>query len=173
MPPFRIPAGLIGLALAGALSACGATPAVSTTAATATAVPTTSTTAATATAVPTTSTDSQETVVTTASGLKYVEITPGTGAAPKVGDMVSVHYKGTLENGTIFDSSYDRGQPIDFALGRGMVIPGWDEGIALMRKGGKAKLIIPPNLAYGAGGAGGVIPPNATLIFEVELVDIK
>ncbi|MEI7772772.1 MAG: FKBP-type peptidyl-prolyl cis-trans isomerase, partial [Chloroflexales bacterium] len=129
------------------------------------------------TAAPTTSSagaaGSEENAVTTASGLKYIEITPGTGPAPKVGDLVSVHYKGTLENGTVFDSSYDRGQPIKFALGQKMVIPGWDEGIGLMHKGGKAKLIIPPNLGYGAQGAGGVIPPNATLIFEVELVDIQ
>ena len=181
MSPSRIPASLIGLALAGTLSACGAGPTASSTA---TVVPTSVATAiaptANATAAPTTSAaavptsaNNQENVVTTASGLKYIEITPGTGNAPKVGDMVSVHYRGTLENGTVFDSSYERNQPIQFALGRRMVIPGWDEGIALMRKGGKAKLIIPPNLAYGTSGAGGVIPPNATLTFEVELVDIK
>lgn len=185
MIPSRIPAGMIGLALAGALSACGAGPTASSTA---TVVPTSAataiapTSAATAASIaptnatsiaPTASANNQENVVTTASGLKYIEITPGTGSAPKVGDMVSVHYRGTLENGTVFDSSYERNQPIQFALGQRMVIPGWDEGIALMRKGGKAKLIIPPNLAYGASGAGGVIPPNATLTFEVELVDIK
>ncbi|MBX0330621.1 FKBP-type peptidyl-prolyl cis-trans isomerase [Oscillochloris sp. ZM17-4] len=111
--------------------------------------------------------------MTTASGLTYIEIAPGAGDAPKTGDVVSVHYRGTLADGKVFDSSYERGQPIQFALGRGMVIPGWDEGIGLMRKGGKAKLIIPPNLGYGAQGAGGVIPPNATLTFEVELVDIQ
>ncbi len=184
MIPSRIPAGLIGLALAGALSACGAGPTASSTA---TAVPTSAATAAavaptsaatadpiaSTSAVTTAPTSNQENVVTTASGLKYIEITLGTGSAPKVGDMVSVHYRGTLENGTVFDSSYERNQPIQFAIGQRMVIPGWDEGIALMRKGGKAKLIIPPNLAYGASGAGGVIPPNATLTFEVELVDIK
>jgi peptidylprolyl isomerase len=116
---------------------------------------------------------SEENAVTTASGLRYIEVAPGTGAAPVAGDVVSVHYKGTLESGKVFDSSYDRGQPIQFTLGKGMVIKGWDEGIALMHKGGKARLVIPPDLAYGAQGAGGVIPPNATLTFEVELVDIK
>ena len=116
---------------------------------------------------------SQERVVTTPSGLQFIEIVPGTGDAPKPGDVVDVHYRGTLADGTQFDSSYSRGDPIQFVLGAKAVIAGWDEGIALMRKGGKAKLIIPPNLAYGAKGAGGVIPPNATLTFEVELVDIR
>jgi peptidylprolyl isomerase len=108
--------------------------------------------------------------VTTASGLKYVVVEEGTGATPKPGDLVKVHYTGTLEDGTKFDSSRDRGEPIEFVLGRGQVIPGWDEGIGLMKVGGKAKLIIPPDLAYGEQGAGGVIPPNATLNFDVELV---
>lgn len=108
--------------------------------------------------------------VTTASGLKYVVVEEGTGATPKPGDLVKVHYTGTLEDGTKFDSSLDRGEPIEFILGRGQVIPGWDEGIGLMKVGGKAKLIIPPDLAYGEQGAGGVIPPNATLNFDVELV---
>lgn len=111
--------------------------------------------------------------MTTASGLQYSEVSAGTGDAPIAGDIVSVHYTGTLTNGVVFDSSYGRGQPIQFPLGQGQVIPGWDEGIGLMKKGGKAKLTIPPNLAYGAQGAGGVIPPNATLIFDVELVDIR
>jgi peptidylprolyl isomerase len=111
--------------------------------------------------------------VTTSTGLQYTEISAGSGASAKAGDVVSVHYTGTLADGTKFDSSYDRGQPITFQLGRGMVIPGWDEGIALMREGGKAKLVIPPALAYGSAGAGGVIPPNATLTFEVELVSIQ
>jgi peptidylprolyl isomerase len=115
---------------------------------------------------------SGEEALTTPSGLQYTEIQPGDGPAPQPGDVVSVHYRGTLEDGTEFDSSYSRGEPINFSLGTGMVIPGWDEGIGLMRVGGKAKLVIPPELAYGEQGAGEVIPPNATLIFDVELVDI-
>jgi peptidylprolyl isomerase len=115
---------------------------------------------------------SKEEGIVTDSGLRYIEIEEGTGPAPQPGDVVAVHYRGTLEDGTEFDNSYDRGEPIQFALGQGRVIPGWDEGIALMKKGGKAKLVIPPELAYGAQGAGGVIPPNATLTFEVELVNI-
>jgi peptidylprolyl isomerase len=111
--------------------------------------------------------------VTTESGLQYIEIEKGDGPAPQAGQVVAVHYRGTLEDGTEFDNSYDRGQPFAFALGRGMVIPGWDEGIALMKVGGKARLIIPPDLAYGERGVGNVIPPNATLIFEVELVSIQ
>ena len=100
-------------------------------------------------------------------------IKEGEGAQAKEGNTVSVHYTGKLADGTKFDSSLDRGEPIEFPLGQGRVIPGWDEGIALLKTGGKATFIIPPNLAYGARGAGGVIPPNATLIFEVELVSIK
>ncbi|MEZ4868807.1 MAG: FKBP-type peptidyl-prolyl cis-trans isomerase [Caldilineaceae bacterium] len=111
-------------------------------------------------------------IVTTASGLQYQELQAGTGPAPQPGDIVSVHYTGKLTDGTKFDSSLDRGQPFQFPLGAGRVIKGWDEGIALMKKGGKAILTIPPELGYGARGAGGVIPPNATLVFEVELVDI-
>jgi peptidylprolyl isomerase len=110
---------------------------------------------------------------TTATGLKYIILTEGTGPAPQKGDIVKVHYTGTLEDGTKFDSSYDRQEPIAFPLGMGQVIPGWDEGIALLHVGDKAKLVIPADLAYGTQGAGGVIPPNATLIFEVELVDIS
>jgi peptidylprolyl isomerase len=110
--------------------------------------------------------------VTTDSGLQYTETVTGDGPAPQAGDIVAVHYKGTLEDGTEFDSSYERGQPIQFPLGQGMVIPGWDEGISLMNVGGKATLVIPPELAYGSSGAGGVIPPDATLTFEVELVEI-
>lgn len=111
--------------------------------------------------------------MTTASGLQYTEIQMGTGDTPAPGDIVSVHYTGTLTNGVVFDSSYGRGEPIQFPLGQGQVIAGWDEGIGLMKKGGKAKLTIPPALGYGERGAGGVIPPNATLIFDVELVDIR
>lgn len=114
-----------------------------------------------------------EDVITTDSGLQYVVIEEGTGETPNPGDLVKVHYIGTLEDGTKFDSSVDRGEPIQFVLGRGQVIPGWDEGIGLMKVGGRARLIIPPDLAYGEQGAGGVIPPNATLNFDVELVSAE
>ena len=110
--------------------------------------------------------------VKTPSGLAYVDLVKGNGAAPTSGKNVTVHYTGWLENGTKFDSSVDRGQPFTFRIGAGEVIPGWDEGVMSMRVGGKRKLIIPPQLGYGANGAGGVIPPNATLIFEVELLDV-
>ena len=109
----------------------------------------------------------------TSSGLAYKIIKKGTGAKAEAGKTVSVHYTGKLSNGTKFDSSYDRNQPIEIELGRGRVIKGWDEGISLLNVGSKATFIIPPDLAYGARGAGGVIPPNATLIFDVELVEIK
>ena len=120
----------------------------------------------------TTTQNTEGTTVKTASGLEYTEIKAGDGPAPKAGDIVSVHYTGKLTDGKKFDSSVDRGQPFQFPLGAGRVIKGWDEGIALMKKGGKAILTIPPELGYGSRGAGGVIPPNATLVFEVELVDI-
>ena len=103
----------------------------------------------------------------------YEIIKKGSGSNPRVGSSVSVHYSGYLLDGTKFDSSYDRGEPITFPLGQGRVIKGWDEGISLLSKGAKAKFIIPSDLAYGERGAGGVIPPGATLIFEVELVDFK
>jgi len=107
----------------------------------------------------------------TDSGLYYSITKKGTGTTPPKGAQVSVHYKGTLVDGTVFDSSYQRNQPIDFSVGVGQVIPGWDEGIMLLNKGAVARFVIPSNLAYGSQGAGGVIPPDATLIFEVELVD--
>ena len=110
--------------------------------------------------------------VTTASGLKYTDEKVGTGAEAKAGQQVSVHYTGTLTNGTKFDSSKDRNQPFEFPLGAGRVIKGWDEGVAGMKVGGVRKLTIPAALGYGAQGAGGVIPPNATLLFEVELLGV-
>ena len=109
-----------------------------------------------------------------AGGLKYYDTVVGTGASPKLGQTVSVRYTGTLLDGTKFDSSYDRGQaPFTFTLGAGQVIPGWDEGVATMKVGGKRRLVIPSTLAYGANPPTPVIPPNATLVFDVELVGIK
>ena len=110
---------------------------------------------------------------TTASGLQYADLQVGEGASPEKGDMVVVQYTGRLEDGTVFDSSYQRSQPFSFTLGVGQVIQGWDEGVASMQVGGKRRLVIPPELAYGPRGAGGVIPPNATLEFDVELLDVR
>ncbi len=107
------------------------------------------------------------------SGLSYVEVKEGTGAQAQSGQQVTVHYTGYLTSGKKFDSSVDRNQPLTFALGAGQVIKGWDEGIAGMKVGGKRKLIIPPSLGYGSRGTGGVIPPNAELVFDVELLDVK
>jgi len=117
--------------------------------------------------------DDDNKVVTTASGLQYVVLNEGTGATPKTGQTVVVHYTGTLEDGTKFDSSRDRGQPFSFKLGVGQVIKGWDEGLSTMKVGDRRQLTIPPELGYGARGAGGTIPPNATLIFDVELLKIS
>ncbi len=113
--------------------------------------------------------------ITTGSGLQFCEIEQGRGDAPKAGQTIVVHYTGWLEaDGTKFDSSLDRGQPFEFTIGEGQVIGGWDEGLATMQVGGKRRLIIPPDLAYGESGAGGgAIPANATLIFDVELLDIR
>lgn len=116
--------------------------------------------------------DKEEKIVTTKSGLKYVDQKVGEGPEVKSGDTVSVHYTGWLKDGTKFDSSKDRGQPFPVPVGQGRVIKGWDEGLQGMKAGGKRKLIIPPALGYGARGFGGVIPPNAELIFEVELLKI-
>jgi len=118
-----------------------------------------------------------QTAVTTPSGLQIIDTQVGTGASPKRGQICVMHYTGWLSQngakGRKFDSSLDRGQPFEFPLGQQRVIAGWDEGVASMKVGGKRTLIIPPELGYGARGAGGVIPPNATLIFEVELLDVK
>jgi FKBP-type peptidyl-prolyl cis-trans isomerase len=111
--------------------------------------------------------------VATASGLKYIDIVEGTGATPKTGQTVTVDYTGTLENGTKFDSSVDRGQPYEFRLGTGAVIKGWDEGLASMKVGGKRKLIVPPSLGYGARGSPPKIPPNSILHFDVELLGVR
>jgi peptidylprolyl isomerase len=116
--------------------------------------------------------DDNSKVVTTASGLQYEDIEVGTGGMPQKGQTCVVHYHGTLLDGTVFDSSKERGQPFEFPIGEGRVIKGWDEGVMSMRIGGKRKLIIPADLAYGAR-AMGAIPSNSTLVFEVELLDIK
>ena len=116
---------------------------------------------------------SEEKIVTTPSGLKYEVLQEGSGATPENGQTVTVHYTGTLEDGSKFDSSRDRGQPFQFKVGIGQVIQGWDEGLSTMKVGERRKFIIPPDLGYGASGAGGVIPPNATLIFDVELLGIN
>ncbi|MEL0455997.1 peptidylprolyl isomerase [Flavobacteriaceae bacterium SZ-1-7] len=109
----------------------------------------------------------------TESGLRYQIIQEGIGKKAEKGKTVSVHYKGQLSDGTVFDSSYKRNQPIEFPIGVGQVIPGWDEGIQLLKVGDKARLVIPGHLGYGSRGAGGVIPPNATLVFDVELMNVK
>jgi len=110
--------------------------------------------------------------VTTGSGLKYIIVKTGTGKQAENGKAVDVHYTGMLTDGKVFDSSRDSGEPIEFTLGEGQVIKGWDEGIALMKVGSQMRLIIPPELAYGSKGAGKIIPPNSTLIFDVELMDV-
>jgi len=116
--------------------------------------------------------DNNITTPALASGLVYIETKAGTGKMPIAGQKVKVHYTGKLLNGTKFDSSLDRNEPFEFTLGQGMVIPGWDEGIALMKEGGKATLVIPSKLGYGSRGAGGVIPPYASLVFDVELLEV-
>jgi FKBP-type peptidyl-prolyl cis-trans isomerase FkpA len=134
---------------------------------------------AAALSVPATSSIAQTTgrTMTTPSGLQITDTTVGTGATPRTGQICVMHYTGWLyqngAKGQKFDSSVDRGAPFEFPIGTRRVIAGWDEGVASMKVGGKRTLIIPPELGYGARGAGGVIPPNATLIFEVELLDVK
>ncbi len=113
------------------------------------------------------------TTTTTPTGLVIEDMQVGTGDSPQTGQTVTVHYTGWLTDGTKFDSSVDRGRPFEFSIGRGQVIRGWDEGVATMKIGGKRKLTIPPELGYGARGAGGSIPPNATLVFEVELLGVR
>ena len=115
----------------------------------------------------------KEEVITTKSGLKYVEVKVGDGKIAKAGDVVEVHYTGTLKDGKKFDSSVDRNKPFSFNLGRGQVIKGWDEGVAGMKEGGKRKLIIPSELAYGPDGRPPAIPGNAELHFDVELLKVK
>ena len=110
---------------------------------------------------------------TTPSGLTYEDTTEGTGPSPRSGQTAVVHYTGYLTDGTVFDSSVNRGTPFSFIVGQGEVIKGWDEGVASMKVGGKRRLTIPPDLGYGARGVGGVIPPNATLIFDVALLDVR
>jgi len=117
--------------------------------------------------------EDNQNVVTTPSGLQYIDLVEGTGATPQTGQKVTVHYTGTLQDGTKFDSSRDRNRPFEFRIGQGQVIRGWDEGLSTMKVGGQRQLIIPPELGYGARGAGGVIPPNATLIFDVELLGVS
>ena len=128
-------------------------------------------------AIATTPTSAQGKTMTTASGLQITDSKVGSGASPKTGQICVMHYTGWLyENGAKgakFDSSLDRGEPFEFQIGMGQVIKGWDEGVASMKVGGRRTLIIPPQLGYGARGAGGVIPPNATLIFDVELLGVK
>lgn len=111
--------------------------------------------------------------VTTESGLKFIDLIVGPGRKAELGDTATVHYTGWLEDGTKFDSSWDRKDPFAFRIGAGMVIKGWEEGVASMNKGGKRRLIIPPHLGYGKRGVGRIIPPNATLTFEVELLDLR
>jgi peptidylprolyl isomerase len=118
-----------------------------------------------------TATKDQKAMITTSSGLQYVDTVEGTGASPTTGQTVSVHYTGTLQDGKKFDSSRDRGQPFQFKIGVGQVIKGWDEGVGTMKVGGRRQLVIPPDLGYGARGIG-PIPPNSTLLFDVELLGV-
>src|SRR3954470_5616577 len=117
--------------------------------------------------------DRMDNEIVTSSGLRYTEVTAGAGAQPQKGQRVTVHYTGTLPDGKKFDSSRDRGKPFVFTIGVGQVIKGWDEGVMSMKVGGRRRLVIPPDLGYGARGAAGVIPPNATLVFDVELLGVE
>ena len=160
----------IGLGLLLALSSAAGGPETPTSQPTAEATANTAPTAETVTDLPKTT---EGDITTTASGLQYIVIEAGDGAPPQVGDVVAVHYLGTLEDGTEFDNSYDRGEPFTFPLGRRRVIPGWDEWIQGMGVGGRRLLVIPSQLAYGAAGSPPVIPRNATLVFDVELLAVE
>ena len=156
----------VGIACSGSESTATSIPAAASTS--------TPTPAATATPSPEAGVDSSSiSVITTASGLQYKDLVVGTGEAAKAGDTALVHYTGWLEDGTKFDSSVDRDAPFEFVIGQGRVIKGWDEGVASMNVGGKRELTIPPELAYGDRSIGDVIPPGATLIFEVELLELR
>ncbi|MBK6640161.1 MAG: FKBP-type peptidyl-prolyl cis-trans isomerase [Bacteroidia bacterium] len=163
---------LVAIALTTALSACSPkSESVTTTTENTTNMEETTTPDSTNTPAPVS--DVPGDTITTASGLKYIMLHEGTGAKPTPGKSVSVHYTGYLTDGSKFDSSVDRGQPISFAIGKGQVIQGWDEGIMLLKSGSRARLIIPHELGYGAQGYPPVIPPSATLIFDVELVSAE
>lgn len=124
------------------------------------------------TAAPTTETSEKKEMTTTESGLQYTDLVEGKGETPQTGQIVTVHYTGTLQDGTKFDSSRDRGQPFKFKIGLGQVIKGWDEGVGSMKVGGRRQLVIPPQLGYGSRGIG-PIPPNSTLLFDVELLGVN
>ncbi|MBC7542451.1 MAG: FKBP-type peptidyl-prolyl cis-trans isomerase [Candidatus Sericytochromatia bacterium] len=154
-------------------AATGAAGSASTTTATATGAAGSASTTTTAATGANGFTPFPETAKAQPSGLKYVDVVVGTGASPKPGQVCKVHYTGWLTDGKKFDSSVDRGQPFEFPLGKGNVIKGWDEGVATMKVGGKRKLLIPAQLGYGASGSPPVIPPNATLVFDVELLGVQ
>jgi peptidylprolyl isomerase len=167
--------GWMAVALAVAVTGCqqpqgGASATSGTTSSTSTTSTSTSTTSTTQTTATSDGAASKE--ITMPNGLKYVDLKVGDGAIAESGQSATVHYTGWLTDGTKFDSSLDAGKPFTFRLGAGQVIRGWDEGVKGMRVGGKRKLTIPPDLGYGARGAGGVIPPNATLVFDVELLEL-
>jgi len=164
LPTFRVRGFIFAAMLAVVLSIGTMTPTIS--------APTTNAPPATPAPAPEIDKETGKPIVTTQSGLQYVDLVVGKGPAVKTGDHIFVNYIGTLVDGTKFDSSYDRGQPFDFIVGIGQVIKGWDEGLLTMNVGGKRKLIIPSRLGYGMEGQGDVIPANATLIFKVELVSV-
>jgi FKBP-type peptidyl-prolyl cis-trans isomerase len=166
----------LGVALALALAGCNSTTTTGGSSSSTSATGSSSTTSTTA-APPAAASGAEATAsakeITMPNGLKYVDLKVGDGQLAETGMTAQVHYTGWLTDGTKFDSSVDRGQPFSFKLGAGQVIRGWDEGVKGMRVGGKRKLTIPPDMGYGAAGAGGVIPPNATLVFDVELLGLQ